>query len=61
MCLITSHMTIVRQRVEQHIPRKRRAGQSAVDKALGRFFDNVMAAIVQHVNFEKVSCCIIAR
>ncbi|ELR12906.1 translation factor pelota, putative [Acanthamoeba castellanii str. Neff] len=60
VCLITSSMTIVRQRVESTIPRKRKGSASLHDKALNKFYENVMQGILRHVNFEIIKCVIIA-
>eukprot|EP01137_Pigoraptor_chileana_P011315 Opistho-2@61977 len=60
VCLVTASMTIVRARIEVNIPRKRRGHAQQHEKGLERFFEAVMQAIVRHVNFEIVKCCVIA-
>lgn len=40
VCLVTSHMTITRARIEMNIPRKR-AGSSDHRKAMTRFYEAV--------------------
>lgn len=40
VCLVTSHMTITRARIETNIPRKR-AGSSDHRKAMARFYETV--------------------
>lgn len=40
VCLVTTHMTITRARIEMNIPRKR-AGSSDHNKAMSRFYEAV--------------------
>ena len=40
VCLVTSHMTVTRARIEMNIPRKR-AGSSDHQKAMTRFYEAV--------------------
>lgn len=40
VCLVTSHMTVTRARIEMNIPRKR-AGNSDHRKSMGRFYEAV--------------------
>ena len=37
------------------IPRKRRGSATQHEKALERFYDTVLQAVLRHVNFEVVS------
>ncbi|XP_057322452.1 protein pelota [Microplitis mediator] len=60
VCLITSNMTIVRAKIDQVIPRKRKGMVSQHEKGLNRFYENVVQAILRHVNFDIVKCVIIA-
>eukprot|EP00753_Platysulcus_tardus_P022565 PLAT9778.1.p1 GENE.PLAT9778.1~~PLAT9778.1.p1 ORF type:complete len:513 (-),score=236.77 PLAT9778.1:110-1624(-) len=59
VCLITRHMTVLRAKVEVSIPRKRRAG-SGHSKALTRFYNAVMDAILRHVDFAVVKAVLLA-
>ncbi len=59
VCLITSHMTVVRAKIEKSIPRKRQ-GRSGHDKALASFYNACMQAVVRHVDFEIVKCVLVA-
>ena len=59
ICLITSHMTVVRCKIEKSIPRKRQ-GRSGHDKALKSFYNSVMRAVVQYINFDIVKCVLVA-
>ncbi|GLH03942.1 hypothetical protein R5R35_008207 [Gryllus longicercus] len=60
ICLITSSMTLVRAKIDQCIPRKRKGNVQQHEKGLLRFFENVMQGILRHVNFDIVKCIIIA-
>ncbi|KAJ3103237.1 hypothetical protein HDU97_010301 [Phlyctochytrium planicorne] len=58
-CLITHNMTIVRQRLEVNVPRKRK-GSSHHDKAIQRFFDQIYQGILKHFNLDVVKVIILA-
>lgn len=60
VCLVTSCMTLVRARIETNIPRKRKGQCSQHDKAMTRFYDQVAAAVLRHMNFDVVKCVLIA-
>lgn len=60
ICLITSNMTIVRAKIDQVIPRKRKGHVSQHEKGLTRFYESVMQGILRHVSFDIVKCIIIA-
>ena len=50
VCLVTGHMTVVRAKIEQSIPRKR-SGRSGHGKAVERFYENILQSILRHVQF----------
>lgn len=58
--LITTNMTVVRQRIETPVPRKRKGSTTNYDKGLVRFFDQIYQAIIRHVDFTIVKVLIIA-
>ncbi|KAL0272595.1 UNVERIFIED_CONTAM: hypothetical protein PYX00_005509 [Menopon gallinae] len=60
ICLVTSSMTIIRAKIDQVIPRKRKGNVQQHEKGLKKFFDNVMQGILRHVNFDVVKCVLIA-
>jgi protein pelota len=60
VCLLTTHMTVVRARVEHAIPRKDIGSTSAQDKAMERFYAALLEAFRRHINFEVVKCVVIA-
>ncbi|EPY49853.1 translation release factor eRF1 family protein [Schizosaccharomyces cryophilus OY26] len=60
ICLITDYMTIMRQRINQTIPRKRRGDSSAYQKGLNKFYDTVFQAISTELDFDKLKVVILA-
>lgn len=58
LCLITSHMTVTRAKIEKSIPRKRQ-GRSGHDKAIHQFYKACMYAIHQHIDFSIVKCVLV--
>ena len=60
ICLITENMTVVRQKVETSIPRKRMGSTTQHDKAQVRFYEQVMQAALQNFDFDLIKCVIVA-
>uniref|UniRef100_A0A6M2DF58 Protein pelota homolog n=1 Tax=Xenopsylla cheopis TaxID=163159 RepID=A0A6M2DF58_XENCH len=60
VCLITSSMTLVRSKIDQNIPRKRKGLVSQYESGLAKFFESVLQAILRHINFEIVKCILVA-
>ena len=60
ICLVTNCMTIVRAKLDVSIPRKRRGASAQHEKALTRFYDTVLQAILRHINFDVVKAIIVA-
>ncbi|KAK5644360.1 hypothetical protein RI129_005660 [Pyrocoelia pectoralis] len=60
VCLITSSMTLIRAKIDVTIPRKRKGFVQQHEKGLNKFYDNVMQAILRHINFDIVKCILIA-
>uniref|UniRef100_A0A671YMZ5 Protein pelota homolog n=1 Tax=Sparus aurata TaxID=8175 RepID=A0A671YMZ5_SPAAU len=58
--LVTPAMTLLRAKVEVTIPRKRRGSCTQHEKALERFYEAVMQAILRHINFDVVKCILVA-
>ncbi|KAL1452797.1 hypothetical protein WDU94_006992 [Cyamophila willieti] len=58
--LITASMSLVRTKIEQNIPRKRRGDVKQHEKALVRFYESVMQGILRHINFDVVKCILLA-
>ncbi|KAJ1519834.1 hypothetical protein ONE63_004080 [Megalurothrips usitatus] len=60
ICLIMASMTLVRAKIEQGIPRKRKGNVQQHEKGLAKFFENVVQGVLRHINFDVVKCVIIA-
>jgi len=51
ICIVTEFQTVVRQKVEVSIPRKRTgAGAEAHDSGMGRFFETVMQTLLRQID-----------
>lgn len=60
ICLITSNMTIVRAKIDQVIPRKRKGNVTQHEKGLSKFYESILQGILRHINFDIVKCVILA-
>ncbi|RKP38134.1 pelota [Dimargaris cristalligena] len=60
LCLLTEHMTLVRQRIEVPVPRKRKGSTTNYEKGLARFYDQVYRALLLHIDFGLIKALIIA-
>ncbi|KWU45477.1 hypothetical protein RHOSPDRAFT_16518 [Rhodotorula sp. JG-1b] len=62
ICIITNHTTIVRQRIDVPVPRKRKGGGTALgaDRAHSKFLMQVYDAVNRHFNFDELKVLIIA-
>ncbi|KAL7271436.1 Translation factor pelota [Rhizina undulata] len=60
ICLITEHMTILRQRIDMTIPRKRKGSAAAYEKGLEKFFSTIYASLPRHFNFTNLKVILIA-
>ncbi|CAM9487969.1 unnamed protein product [Chrysoparadoxa australica] len=58
VCLVSSHMTVTKARIEINIPR-RRPGSSDHKKAIEKFFEAVYQNILRHVSFTKIKCVLL--
>lgn len=56
VCLVTTSMTLLRAKIDMNIPRKRKGLTSQHDKAMNKFYDAILRALNQHVNFEGKHC-----
>ncbi|KAG6543433.1 hypothetical protein Mapa_015103 [Marchantia paleacea] len=59
-CRLYCSVTTTKARLETSIPRKRGAAIAGYDKALNKFFENVLQGVLRHVDFSIVKCLIIA-
>lgn len=58
--LIGKSITTTRSRIEASIPRKHGPAIAGYEKALNKFFENVLQAFLKHVDFKVVRCAVIA-
>lgn len=58
MFLVSNHLTTLKAKIEQSIPKKRK-GPSNHDKAINNFFQKILDAIAKNINFEIVKCVIV--
>ncbi|KAK9919270.1 hypothetical protein M0R45_027879 [Rubus argutus] len=58
--LVGRSMTITRSRIETSIPRKHGPSIAGYEKALSKFFENVLQAFLKYVDFSVVRCAVIA-
>lgn len=60
VCLITDSMTILRNKIEKSIPKKRRGDSSAHDKALDKFLTNTALSAIRNLDLLNLKAIIIA-
>ncbi|KAE8256380.1 hypothetical protein A4X13_0g2677 [Tilletia indica] len=60
VCILTEHMTIVRQRIDVSLPRKRKGISGATDKSLARFHAQVYTAITKLLSLPALRLVILA-
>lgn len=60
ICLITESMTILRNKIEKSIPKKRRGDSSAHDKALNTFLTNTALSAIRTLDLLNLKAIIIA-
>jgi len=60
ICLITNTMTVVRQRIEVSIPKKRKGFASGYEGSMKKFYQQIMDGILHHINFDIIKLLIIA-
>jgi len=60
VCLVTSCMTLVRAKIDVQIPRKRRGDVKQHEKGLQKFYDQIIQALMRHVNFDIVKAVLVA-
>jgi len=58
-CLLSQHMTVVRQRIDVSIPRKMSSSSSAHEKGLARFYDAVYTTFLRLIPYASASLRVI--
>lgn len=60
VCLLTTNMTIQKAKIEVNIPRKRKNFCSQHQKGLDNFYEQVLQAIMNNINFDVIKCIVLA-
>ncbi len=60
VCIITNNMTLLKQKVEKKIAKKRRGDIRGHEEDLKKFYNHVYNAVIKHLDFEKLKVIIIA-
>lgn len=60
ICLITENMTVLRQKVEKSIARKKRGDSSSHDKSLDKFYETVSETLLRDLPVLKLKAIILA-
>lgn len=60
LLLVGKSVTTTSARIETSIPRKRGPAIAGYEKALNKFFENVLQAVLRHCDFSIVHCLVIA-
>ena len=50
-CLLSQHMTVVLQRIDVSVPRKRAGSATAHEKGLARFYDTLYQSFLRHIPY----------
>ncbi|XP_031475906.1 protein PELOTA 1 [Nymphaea colorata] len=58
--LVGNSITTTRSRIEASIPRKHGPAIAGYEKALNKFFENVLQAVLKNVDFKVVRCLVLA-
>ncbi len=59
VCLVTKNMTVTKAKIELSVPRKR-AGSTQHEKQRDKFFEYVVQALLQHIDWNVVKAVIVA-
>lgn len=60
VCLLTTNMTVQKAKIEMNIPRKRKNFCSQHQKGMDNFYEQILQAMLRHINFEVTKCVLIA-
>jgi protein pelota len=55
ICMITEHQTILRQKIEVSVPRKRRGGVDGHSKGMDRFFSTTLSTLLRQIDLPNTS------
>ncbi|TDL29485.1 hypothetical protein BD410DRAFT_758360 [Rickenella mellea] len=59
-CLLSQHMTVVRQRIDVPVPRKRTGSSALHDKGLTKFYDTLYQSFLRHIPYSSLRAIVIA-
>ncbi|KAG8966098.1 Translation factor pelota [Tulasnella sp. 419] len=60
LCLLSEHMTVIRQRIEVPVPRKRMGSSTMHDKGIERFYSTVYSAFLRQIPFQSLRAIVLA-
>ncbi|KAK6519450.1 Translation factor pelota [Arthrobotrys megalospora] len=60
VCLITEHMTVLRQRIDVSIPRKRTGSITAFEKSMEKFYETIYQSILRHLPIANLKVILLA-
>lgn len=60
ICLLSEHMTVIRQRIDVPVPRKRVGSTTLHEKGLARFYEAVYQGFLRHIDFASLRVVVIA-
>jgi protein pelota len=55
ICMITEHQTILRQRIEVGVPRKRKGGVDGHTKGMEKFFSTVLSTLLRQIDLPNTT------
>lgn len=60
LCLVTDNLTVLRNKIEKSIPKKRRGDNSSHDKGLVKFYDLIISTMMRNFNLDNLKVIILA-
>ncbi|KAH7105662.1 hypothetical protein BKA62DRAFT_690484 [Auriculariales sp. MPI-PUGE-AT-0066] len=60
VCLLSEHMTVIRQRIDVPVPRKRTGSTTLHEKGLQKFYETVYASFIRHIPFQTLRVVVLA-
>ena len=58
LCVVTGAVSVTKARIETTIPKKR-TGSTNHAKALNKFYEAIYQAILRHIDFTQIKCCLL--
>jgi len=60
ICLLSEHMTTIRQRIDVPVPRKRMGSATMHEKGMAKFYSTLYASLLAHIPFQTLRVIVIA-